>query len=265
VNARTFRLELAESGVATITLDRPDRLNALTFEVYRELTDLFPALEREERVRAVVITGAGRAFCSGGDVHDIIGELVKWDAPRLLGFTRMTGELIGNMRRLRKPIVAAVNGTAAGAGAVIALAADLRVLADTAKLAFLFVRVGLAGADMGAAFLLPRLVGLGRAAELLMLGDAIPAAECGRVGLANRVVPAGQVVPEATALAERLARGPGFALGMTKELLDAELSMTLEQALAAEARGQEICMQTRDFREAYAAFVEKREPRFEGR
>src|SRR5688572_13912134 len=166
-------VETAGSGVATVTLDRPDRLNALTFEIYRELTDLFPRFERDESVRAVVITGKGRAFCSGGDVHEIIGELVKWDAPRLLAFTRMTCELIGNMRRLRKPIVAAVNGTAAGAGAVIALAADLRVLADTAKLAFLFVRVGLAGADMGAAFLLPRLVGLGRATELLMLGDAV--------------------------------------------------------------------------------------------
>jgi enoyl-CoA hydratase/carnithine racemase len=219
----------------------------------------------DEKVRAVVLTGAGRAFCSGGDVHDIIGELVKWDAPRLLGFTRMTGELIGNMRRLRAPIVAAVNGVAAGAGAVIALASDFRVMAESAKLAFLFVRVGLAGADMGAAYLLPRLVGLGRATELLMLGDSIPAEACERIGLANRVVPVEKVVAESRALAARLARGPGFALAMTKELLDRELSMTLEQALEAEAQGQQICMLTRDFREAYEAFVARREPKFEGR
>ena len=260
-----FRYQLDDDRVATVTFDRPDRLNALTFEIYRELTDLFARLQASGEARAVVITGAGRAFCSGGDVHEIIGELVKWDAPRLLAFTRMTGELIGNMRRLGAPIVAAVNGVAAGAGAVIALAADLRVMADSAKLAFLFVRVGLAGADMGAAYLLPRLVGLGRATELLMLGDSIPAAECARVGLANRVVPLAEVLPEARALAGRLARGPGFALAMTKKLLDAELSMTLEQALEAEAQGQEICMQTRDFREAYQAFVDRREPRFEGR
>jgi enoyl-CoA hydratase/carnithine racemase len=261
----SFGYQLDEDRVATVTFERADRLNALTFEIYRELTDLFARLQASGEARAVVITGAGRAFCSGGDVHEIIGELVKWDAPRLLAFTRMTGELIGNMRRLGAPIVAAVNGVAAGAGAVIALAADFRVMAETAKLAFLFVRVGLAGADMGAAFLLPRLVGLGRATELLMLGDPIPAAECARVGLASRVVPVEQVVAEARALAARLARGPGFALAMTKKLLDAELSMTLEQALEAEAQGQEICMQTHDFREAYQAFVEKRQPKFEGR
>jgi len=261
----SFLFELDGDGVATVTFDRADRLNALTFEVYRELTDLFARMNGDEKVRAVVLTGAGRAFCSGGDVHDIIGELVKWDAPRLLGFTRMTGELIGNMRRLRAPIVAAVNGVAAGAGAVIALASDFRVMAESAKLAFLFVRVGLAGADMGAAYLLPRLVGLGRATELLMLGDSIPAAECARVGLASKVVPLEQVVAEARAIAVRLARGPGFALAMTKKLLDAELSMTLEQALEAEAQGQEICMQTHDFREAYQAFVDKRPPKFEGR
>jgi enoyl-CoA hydratase/carnithine racemase len=244
----SFRFERGESGVATITFDRPDKLNALTFGVYRELTDLFAALERDDAVRAVVVTGSGRAFCSGGDVHEIIGELVAQDARDLLAFTRLTGELIGNIRRLRKPVVAAVNGVAAGAGAVIALAADLRVLADGAKLAFLFVRVGLAGADMGAAFLLPRVVGLGRATELLMLGDPVPAARCLEIGLANRVVPLDQVVPEARLLAERLARGPTFALGMTKELLNAELSMALPAALEAEAQGQQICMMTEDFR-----------------
>jgi enoyl-CoA hydratase/carnithine racemase len=177
----------------------------------------------------------------------------------------MTGELVANIRKLRKPVVAAVNGVAAGAGAVIALACDLRILADTAKFAFLFVRVGLAGADMGAAYLLPRVVGLGRATEILMLGDPVPAADCERFGLANRVVPAERVVGEARAIAERLARGPGFALGMTKEFLNHELHMPLDQAIEAEAQAQQICMQTHDFREAYRAFVEKRDPRFEGR
>lgn len=263
--AKSFRYEVAPSGVATITLDRADLLNALTFEVYRELTDLFRALQSENDVRAVVITGAGRAFCSGGDVHTIIGELVKYDAPRLLEFTRMTGELIANIRKLRKPVVAAVNGVAAGAGAVIALACDLRVMADSAKFAFLFVRVGLAGADMGAAWLLPRIVGMGRASEILMLGDSVPAASCLAIGLANRVVPVADVVSEARALAERLAKGPTFAHGMTKELLNQEQHMSLDQAIEAEAQAQQICMQTRDFREAYEAFVAKREAKFEGR
>ncbi len=260
-----FRFEVEADGVATITLDRPDRLNALTFGIYRELSDLFAALQDDARVKVVIITGSGRAFCSGGDVHEIIGELVKMAPPELLAFTRTTGELIGRIRRLRKPVVAALNGVAAGAGAVIALASDFRVMADKAKIAFLFVRVGLAGADMGAAFLLPRLVGLARATELLMLGDGVPAELCERIGLANKVVPVDQVLPEARALAARLARGPGFALGMTKELLDRELSMSLEQALEAEAQGQQICMLTGDFREAYEAFVARREPEFKGR
>jgi enoyl-CoA hydratase/carnithine racemase len=261
----SFRFERGEGGVATITLDRPDKLNALTFGVYRELADLFAALQHDDAVRAVILTGSGRAFCSGGDVHEIIGELVKQDARDLLAFTRMTGELIGNIRRLRKPVVAAVNGVAAGAGAVIALAADFRILAEGARMAFLFVRVGLAGADMGAAFLLPRVVGLARATEILMLGEAIPAARCLEIGLANRVVAADAVVPEARALAGRLARGPTFAHGMTKELLNAELDMALPAALEAEAQAQQICMMTEDFREAYHAIVEKREPRYKGR
>jgi enoyl-CoA hydratase/carnithine racemase len=262
---KTFRWELAPTGVGTVTLDRPDVLNALTFDVYRELTDVFHALGREASVRAVVVTGAGRAFCSGGDVHEIIGELVKYDGPRLLEFTRMTGELVANIRKLRKPVVAAVNGTAAGAGAVIALACDLRVMSEAAKFAFLFVRVGLAGADMGAAFLLPRVIGFGRASEILMLGDPVPAARCLEIGLANRVVAPDKVLAEARALAERLAAGPTFAHGMTKELLNQELAMSLDQAIEAEAQGQQICMQTRDFKEAFEAFAGKREPRFEGR
>ena len=261
----TFRYELAPTGVATITFDRADRLNALTFETYAELAERFRRLQDEPALRAVVITGAGRAFCSGGDVHEIIGELVRFDGPRLLAFTRLTGELIKNMRRLRRPIIAAVNGIAAGAGAVIALASDLRVMATTAKLAFLFVKVGLAGADMGAAFLLPRIVGLGRATELLMLGDSVPADACERLGLANRVVPPEHLLSEATGLAERLAAGPAFAIGMTKEMLNAELAMALDQAIEAEAQAQQICMQTADFREAYQAIAGKREPRFEGK
>jgi enoyl-CoA hydratase/carnithine racemase len=260
-----FDYQVTPSGVATVTLDRPDKLNALTFGVYRELTDLFARLQDASEVRAVVVTGSGRAFCSGGDVHEIIGELVKYRARELLSFTRLTGELIRNMRRLRKPIVAAVNGVAAGAGAVIALASDLRIMGQSAKFAFLFVRVGLAGADMGAAFLLPRVIGLGRATELLMLGDAVNAETAERIGLANRVVATDQVLSEATAIAERLAAGPGFALGMTKELLNAELDMALDQAIEAEAQAQAICMHTADFREAYQAFVDKREPRFQGR
>jgi len=261
----SFHYVVAPSGVATITFSRPDTLNSLTFQVYRELTDLFAALQDDGAVKAVVLTGQGRAFCSGGDVNTIIGELLRYDAPQLLAFTRMTGELIANIRRLRKPVVAAVNGTAAGAGAVIALACDFRVLAEKAKLAFLFVKVGLAGADMGASWLLPRVIGMARATELLMLGEPILAADCLRVGLANEVVPADDVLPRATALAERLARGPRFALGMTKVLLDQEQALSLEQGIEAEAQAQQICMQTRDFREAHAAFVEKREPRFEGR
>jgi enoyl-CoA hydratase/carnithine racemase len=259
-----FDYQVTPSGVATITLDRPEKLNALTFDVYRELTDLFARLQDATVVRSLVITGSGRAFCSGGDVHEIIGELVKYRARELLSFTRLTGELIRNMRRLRKPIVAAVNGVAAGAGAVIALASDLRVMSQSAKFAFLFVRVGLAGADMGAAFLLPRVIGLGRATELLMLGDSINAETAERIGLVNRVVPAEDVLREATALAERLAAGPGFAIGMTKELLNSELDMALDHAIEAEAQAQAICMHTQDFREAYQAFVDKRDPRFQG-
>jgi enoyl-CoA hydratase/carnithine racemase len=262
---QSFGYDVSAGGVATITLNRPERLNALTFGVYRALADRFATLQGEDAVRAVVITGKGRAFCSGGDVNDIIGDLVKLSAPELLRFTRMTGELVGNIRRLRKPVVAAVNGVAAGAGAVIALACDFRIMAASARFAFLFVRVGLAGADMGAAFLLPRVVGLGRATELLMLGEPIGAEPCERIGLVNKVVLADDVLPEAQALAERLARGPTFALGMTKELMNAELAMSLPQALEAEAQGQEICMQTRDFHEAYQAFVGKREPVFEGK
>jgi enoyl-CoA hydratase/carnithine racemase len=263
VTPNSFLFETNASGVATITLNRPERLNALTFEVYRELTDIFAALRNEPEVRAVVITGAGRAFCSGGDVHDIIGELFKRDMEGLLAFTRMTCELVANIRDLHKPVIASLNGTTAGAGACIALASDIRIAAEEAKIAFLFVKVGLSGADMGAAYLLPRVVGLAKATELLYTGDFISAAEAERIGLYNRVVPGSQLKATTQELAERLAQGPAFALAKTKELLDREAHMNLEAALECEAQAQAICMQHSDYREAYEAFVEKRAAKFE--
>jgi enoyl-CoA hydratase/carnithine racemase len=259
----SFLFETNASGVATITLNRPERLNALTFEVYRELTEIFAALRNEPEVRAVVITGAGRAFCSGGDVHDIIGELFKRNMEGLLAFTRMTCELVANIRDLHKPVIASLNGTTAGAGACIALASDIRIAAEEAKIAFLFVKVGLSGADMGAAYLLPRVVGLAKATELLYTGDFISAAEAERIGLYNRVVPGSQLKATTQELAERLAQGPAFALAKTKELLDREAQMNLEAALECEAQAQAICMQHPDYREAYEAFVAKRTPQFE--
>lgn len=259
----SFLYESDAHGVATITLNRPERLNALTFAVYRELTDIFAALRSETAVRAVVITGTGRAFCSGGDVHDIIGELFSRDMAGLLEFTRMTCELVENIRALRKPVIASLNGTTAGAGACIALASDIRVASKDAKIAFLFVKVGLSGADMGAAYLLPRLVGLAKATELLYTGDFISAAEAERIGLYNRVVAAEELAETTREFAERLARGPAFAIAKTKELLDREANMSLDAALECEAQAQAICMQHPDYREAYDAFVGKRAPRFE--
>lgn len=251
-----------EAGVAYLTLNRPERLNALTFEVYRELTDTFAALKDESTVRAVVIKGAGRAFCSGGDVRDIIGELFRRDAQGLLEFTRLTCELVRNIRALPKPVIASLNGTTAGAGACIALASDLRLASPEAKIAFLFVRVGLAGADMGAAYLLPRVVGLAKATELLYTGDFITAEEAERIGLYNRVVGGAELEAETRSLAERLARGPAFALMMTKEMLNRELDVSLDTALEWEAQAQALCMQHPDYREAYEAFVDKREAKF---
>jgi enoyl-CoA hydratase/carnithine racemase len=259
----SFLYEVRE-GVAWVTLNRPERLNALTFEVYRELTDAFAALQHDGDVRAVVITGAGRAFCSGGDVRDIIGDLQGRDAEGLLEFTRMTCELVRNIRLLRKPVIASLNGTTAGAGACIALASDLRIASTDARIAFLFVKVGLSGADMGAAHLLPRLVGLSKATELLFTGDFITAEEALAAGLYNRVVPASGLASETRAVAERLARGPSFALAMTKEMLNRELDVSLETALEWEALAQAVCMQHPDYGEAYRAFTEKREPRFRG-
>lgn len=253
----------AASGVATITLNRPERLNALTFEVYDELRDAFRGLDTEPGVRAIVITGAGKAFCSGGDVHEIIGDLVAREHGRLLEFTRMTCDLIAAIRHCRRPVLAAVNGTCAGAGAVIATACDMRVAAASARIAFLFTKVGLSGADMGAAWLLPRLVGLGRATELLMTGDFIDADEALRIGLYNRVVANGEALTAATALARALARGPSLALAMTKDALNRESNMDMHAALDAEAQLQASLMTHADFREAYNAFVAKRPPRFQ--
>ena len=256
----TFKYAEAD-GIATITLDRPDRLNALTFEVYAELRDLLLALKAHEPVKAVIITGEGRGFCSGGDVEAIIGRLLDQDMPQLLAFTRMTGALIAAIRGLPRPVVAAINGVAAGAGAVIALAADFRLAVPQASLAFLFTKVGLAGADMGAAYLLPRVVGLARATEMLMLGDRISAEDAHRVGLVNRIVDPASLMDEARALAARLASGPAFALGMTKTLLNHELDLDFGAAIEAEAQGQAICMQTPAFREAYEAFKRRQAER----
>jgi enoyl-CoA hydratase/carnithine racemase len=251
------------TAVATITLNRPERLNALTFEVYTELRDAFRSLDSEPGVRAIVITGAGRAFCTGGDVENIIGALFSRDAAGLLEFTRLTGDLILAIRQCRRPVVAALNGTVAGAGAVIAAASDIRIAAEGAKIAFLFSRVGLAGADMGAAWLLPRIVGMAHASEILMLGDFIGAERAAEIGLYNRVVPAERLMLEATEVAVRLARGPSDALGVTKEALNREAAMDLVSAIEYEARVQAQCMRHPNFREAYEAFRAKREPRFE--
>ncbi len=261
-NPGSFTYEQSDTGVATITLNRPERLNALTFEVYRELTETFALLRDEPRVRAVVITGAGRGFCSGGDVHDIIGELFQRDMQGLLEFTRLTCQLIRNIRALPKPVIASLNGTTAGAGACIALASDLRIASEEAKIAFLFVKVGLSGADMGAAYLLPRVVGLAKATELLFTGDFVSAAQAEQIGLYNRVVPGNELAKVTDEIALRLAQGPAFAIAKTKEMLNRGLTMTLEAALESEAQAQALCMQHPDYREAYEAFVGKRMPKF---
>lgn len=252
-----------ESGVATITLNRPERLNSLTFQVYEELRATFVRLDTEPGVRSVLLTGAGRAFCSGGDVEDIIGALFERDYRGLLEFTRTTGDLILAILRCRRPVVAGLNGTVAGAGAVVASACDVRIASTEARIAFLFTKVGLSGADMGASWLLPRIVGMGRAMELLMTGDFVDAAEAHRIGLYNRVVPGDELPDEARTWAERLARGPSFGLEITKKLVLREAAMDLESAMAAETEIQAACMEDPNFREAYEAFVAKRKPRFD--
>jgi enoyl-CoA hydratase/carnithine racemase len=261
---RSFAFDL-ERGVARITLDRPQKLNSLTFEVYRELADTFEALGGAPECRAILLTGRGRGFCSGGDQHDIIAELFRRDVAGLVEFTRMTARLIHAICTVPRPVVAAVNGVAVGAGAVIAAACDLRIAAAGARFGFIFPKVGLCGADMGAAYLLPRIVGRGRASELLLFGDLIDAEEALRIGLVNRVVPdAAAAVALGEEWAAALARGPAFAHAMTKKMIDAEGQMSLAEALEAEAQAQALCMQHPDFRSAHDAFVAKREPEFAG-
>jgi enoyl-CoA hydratase/carnithine racemase len=251
-------------GVGTITLNRPERKNPLTFDSYAELRDTFRALVGVRAVRAVAIRGAGGNFCSGGDVHDIIAPLLEKDMTGLLAFTRMTGDLVKAMRGCPQPIIAAINGVCAGAGAIIAMASDIRIAAEDAKTAFLFNRVGLAGCDMGACAMLPRIIGHGRASELLFYGRSMSAAEGERWGFFNRIVAANELDDEAQSWANTLASGPSFANGMTKNQLNQEWDMSLDAAIEAEAQAQAICMQTKDFRRAYDAFVAKRKPVFEG-
>ena len=253
-----------EGKVATITLNRPERKNPLTFESYQELGDLFHALVYATDIKAVVFTGSGGNFCSGGDVHEIIGPLVKMDMPELLQFTRMTGDLVKAMRACPQPIVAAVEGVCAGAGAILAMAADLRYASPDAQTAFLFVRVGLAGCDMGACALLPRIIGQGRASELLYTGRAMSAEEGERWGFFNGLYASDRLQAAALKLALELAHGPSFAHGMTKTMLHQNWNMSADQAIEAEAQAQALCMQTQDFHRAFAAFVAKRKPHFEG-
>jgi enoyl-CoA hydratase/carnithine racemase len=261
---RHFDFSVAD-GVGTVTFNRPDRLNALTFDVYADLRDLLAELPQRDDVHVLVIAGRGRGFCSGGDVHEIIGELQRMDTRGLLEFTRMTGAVLQRMREVPVPIIAAVNGVAAGAGAVIALGADLRVMARSAALQFLFARVGLAGADMGIAYLLPRLIGLARATELLLLGDRVDADRAAAFGLATSVVD-DDGLPGATAdLARRLAGGPTMAYGVTKALLTREQDMGLSAAVETEALAQALLMTTADHAEFYAAFTGRRDPRWQGR
>lgn len=253
-----------EGKVAVITLNRPERMNPLTFESYAELRDCFRALVYSKDVRAVVITGAGENFCSGGDVHEIIGPLTEYSMPQLLDFTRMTGDLVKAMRACPQPIIAAVDGVCAGAGAIIAMASDLRYATVRAKIAFLFTRVGLAGCDMGAAAILPRIIGQGRAAELLYTGRSMSAEEGERWGFINGIKTPDELLESSIHSAQRLASGPTFAHGMTKNMLNQEWNMSIDQAIEAEAQAQAICMQTNDFRRAYHAFANKEKPQFEG-
>ena len=261
--AEHFLWEVKE-GVATVTLNRPERKNPLTFDSYAELRDLFGQLKYATDVHAVVVTGAGGNFCSGGDVHEIIGPLVKLKAPELLMFTRMTGDLVKTMRACPQPIVAAVDGVCAGAGAIVAMASDIRYGTTRSKTAFLFNRVGLAGCDMGACAMLPRIIGQGRAAELLYTGRSMGGEEAERVGFFNRLAKSETVLAEATKLARDLADGPTFGNAMTKRMLEMEWAMSVETAVEAEAVAQALCMETEDFARAFRAFAAKQKPVFEG-
>jgi enoyl-CoA hydratase/carnithine racemase len=253
-----------DDRVGRVTLNRPERKNPLTFDSYAELRDLFGQLKYADDVKAIVVHGAGDNFCSGGDVHEIIGPLVRLKAPELLMFTRMTGDLVKTMRACPQPIVAAIDGVCAGAGAIIAMASDLRLGTARSKIAFLFNRVGLAGCDMGACAMLPRIVGQGRASELLYTGRALGGEEAERWGFFNRLVAPERLADEAAALARELAAGPTFANGITKTMLHQEWAMTIEQAIEAEAQAQALCMLTEDFSRAYHAFVAKQKPQFQG-
>ena len=261
--ARHFRFE-ATGKIATITLNRPERKNPLTLESYAELRDLFRELQYATDITVVIVTGAGGNFCSGGDVHEIIAPLTRMRMPELMDFTHMTGDLVKAMRHCPQPVIAAVDGVCAGAGAIIAMAADLRLGTPAAKTAFLFTRVGLAGCDMGACAILPRIIGQGRASELLYTGRTMSAEEGERWGFFNRVVAADTLAAETLALAQSIAAGPTFAHALTKRMLHLEWDMSIEQAIDAEAQAQAIVMQTRDFHRAYEAFVAKRKPVFEG-
>jgi len=261
--ARHLRLAV-DRKVATITLDRPDKKNPLTFESYAELADIFRAMTKDKGVKAIVVTGAGGNFSSGGDVFEIIGPLVEMDTAGLLDFTRMTGEVVKAMRACPQPIVAAIDGVCAGAGAIIAMASDIRIGTPNAKVAFLFNRVGLAGCDMGACAMLPRIVGQGRAAELLYTGRVLGGEEAERWGFFNRLATSETVVSQAQAVAGELAAGPAFANAMTKRMLEMEWAMSVEAAIEAEAVAQALCMETEDFSRAYRAFAAKQKPVFEG-
>jgi enoyl-CoA hydratase/carnithine racemase len=253
-----------DGGIGRIVLNRPERKNPLTFESYAELRDLFRNLSADRSIKTIVVSGAGENFCSGGDVHEIIGPLTKMDMAGLLGFTRMTGDLVKAMRSCPQTIVAAVDGVCAGAGAIIAMVSDLRVGTARSRIAFLFNRVGLAGCDMGACAILPRIIGQGRAAELLYLGRSMSGDEASQWGFFNRLVTPDQLSTAATQLAQEIAAGPSFAHGITKTMLNQEWSMSLDQAIEAEAQAQALCMQTEDFRRAYRAFLAKQKPIFEG-
>jgi enoyl-CoA hydratase/carnithine racemase len=261
--ATHFRFSV-HKAVATVTLDRPQRKNPLTFDSYAELRDLFRRMASASDVKAVVITGAEGNFCSGGDVHDIIGPLTQADMPALLAFTRMTGDLVRAMRDCPQPVIAAVEGICAGAGAAIALASDIRLGTARSKTAFLFARVGLSGCDMGACALLPRVIGMGRASELLFTGRSMSGEEAASWGFYNRLCNPESLLQEAHALAEELANGPTFAHAMTKKMLQQETTMSLDQALECDAQAQALCMATQDFRRAYEAFAAKRQPTFKG-
>ena len=253
-----------EGAIGRVVLNRPERKNPLTFESYAELRDLFRNLVADRSIKTIVVSGAGENFCSGGDVHEIIGPLTKMDMTGLLGFTRMTGDLVKAMRGCPQTIVAAVDGVCAGAGAIIAMVSDLRVGTARSRISFLFNRVGLAGCDMGACAFLPRIIGQGRAAELLYLGRSMSGDEASQWGFFNRLVAPDQLSTSATQLAQEIAAGPSFANGITKTMLNQEWSMSLEQAIEAEAQAQALCMQTEDFRRAYRAFLAKQKPVFEG-